>query len=293
MTLQNLEWDTYDISLTDPNYYLGGSLPSLPMQVSPNTIETISMIMEPLTTNALLVKVIDAVTQQPVQDASVQVVGSGYTKTLQTGEGYWQQTNWSGGAGQSDWSDATRFYDGSGLDINNPAGELRLQWNGSQYPSSGILTSSIFDNTAPTNFYHLVMRPSDQPIQTGTDPVRLQVASSLTNTPTTTWNYLGPDGTTNTYYTPNNTTLNSVHNGDRYIRYRIQLFTANTAFTPNVSDSAISFADACTPSGQVYFNDVISGSNTITTSKAGYTTSVLPKTLQAGWQTVTIPLTPN
>lgn len=293
LTLQNMEWDTYDVAITDPRYYLGGSLPSVPMQVSPNSNEILSMIMEPRTTNALLVKIINAVTQQPVQGADVHVSGPGYTKTLQTGEGYWQQTDWSGGAGQTDWSDATRFFDGSNLGINNPAGELKLQWNGSQYAASGVLTSSIFDNTAPTNFYHLVIRPSDQPIQTGADPVRVQIASSLTNTPTTTWNYLGPDGTANTYYTPNNNTLNAVHNGTRYIRYRVQLFTANTAYTPNVSDIAVSFANACTPSGQVYFNDVVTGSNTITTSKTGYSTSLLPKTIQAGWQTVTIPLTPN
>ncbi|OGY88901.1 MAG: hypothetical protein A2677_02690 [Candidatus Komeilibacteria bacterium RIFCSPHIGHO2_01_FULL_52_14] len=293
LSLSDMEWDTYGVSITDSRYYLGGSLPSLPVEVSPNTTEALSMVLEPRTTNALLVKVIDAVSQQPVQDASVKIDGPGYTKTLQTGEGYWQQTNWSGGGGQSDWSDTTRFFESSSVGYDNPAGELKLQWNGSQYAASGSLTSSIFDNGAPTNFYHLVVRPEGQPVQTGTDPVRIQIASSLTNTATTTWTFVGPDGTTNTYYTPNNNTLSSAHNDDRYIRYRIQLFTADTAYTPNVSDTAISFADACTPSGQVYFNDVVTGSNTVTVSKAGYITSVQPATLIAGWQTITISLTPN
>ncbi len=293
LALPNMEWDTYNASITDPLYYLAGSLPSLPMQISPNTTESLSMIAEPKTANALLVSVVDAVTQQPVQGASVQVQGTNYSKTLQTGEGNWQQTDWSGGAGQTDWSDATRYSSGSNEGTTNPAGELKLQQNGGVYASSGYIISSIFDNLAPTNFYHLVVTPEGQPSQTGTDPVRIQIASSKTDTPTTTWNFLGPDGTPGTYYTPSNHTLNPIHNGDRYIRYRIDLRTSNTAYTPNVSDIAISFADACTPSGQVYFNDVVTGSNTITVSKTGYTTSVTPKTLKAGWQMLTVKLTPQ
>jgi hypothetical protein len=123
--------------------------------------------------------------------------------------------------------------------------------------------------------------------------VRIQIASSKTNTATTTWDFIGPDGTSNTYYIPSNHTLNTVHNGDRYIRYRIDLRTANINYTPNVSDIAVSFANACTPSGQVYFNDVVTGANTITVSKTGYTTSATPKTIAAEWQALTIKLTPQ
>lgn len=293
LTLTNMEWDTYSASITDPLYYLGGSLPSTPMQLSPNTTESLSMIAEPRTANALLVEVIDAVSQQPIEDVAVRVQSGSYDKTLETGEGHWQQTNWSGGSGQADWIDPTRYYDANTVDTATPAGELKLYWNGSSYSPTGFLVSSIYDNTAPTNFYHLVVRPQGQPAQVGSDPVLIQVASSLTNTPTTTWNFLGPDGTSGTFYTPSNNTLNTVHNGHRYIRYRIALQTANTAYTPNVSDIAISFANACTPSGQAYFNDVVTGSNTITASRTGYTTSITPLTIVAGWQKLTIELTPS
>ncbi len=293
LDLPSMEWDTYNATVTDPQYYLAGSLPQLPMSLSPDSTEVLSMVAEPKTTNALLVLAVDAVTQQPIQGADVKIDGPSYSKTLQTGEGNWQQTDWSGGGGQTNWSTANRYDSSSTIGTSNPVGELKLQQNGATYAASGTLTSSIFDNTAPTNFYHLVMRPEGQPSQTGVDPVRIRIASSQTNTATTTWSYRGPDGTTNTYYKPTDHTLNAIHNGDRYIRYRIDLQTANTAYTPNVSDIAISFANACTPSGQVYFNDVVTGANTITISKSGYITSVTPKTIASGWQTVTIKLTPQ
>ncbi|MDQ6964589.1 MAG: hypothetical protein Q9M13_06675, partial [Mariprofundales bacterium] len=282
LVLDNLEWDTYDIALTSANFYLTGSLPSLPMTLAPGSDERLELIVDQKTPVALLVEVLDIGTGLPIEKATVTLTGPGYANTLYTGEGYWQQTDWSGGPGQSDFTDSTRFFEYSmTLDIDNPAGELRLRDQGASYASSGWLVSSTFDNATSTNFYHLTIRPQDQPQQTGTDPVRVQIASNNDNS---TWNFIGPDGTANTYYTPANQTLYEGHNGDRYIRYRVTLQTEDTSFTPNVSDIAISFASECTPSGQAYFNDVGTGEYTITINKDGYKEYTDTLNLQSGWQ---------
>jgi len=289
--ISSMEWDTYQLTLTDPGFYLAGSLPSIPVELQPGTDQTMTLIVEPRTTNALLVEVEDATTQLPIAQANVTLTGPGYDKQLTTGEGHWQQTDWSGGSGQVYATDPTRFLTTDGnADIDNPVGELRLRdLSGGTYPPSTTIESSTFDNTTTTNYYALIATPQDQPIEAGTDPIRIQIAS---NSDDATWLFLGPDGTSNTYYTPNDRTLNSAHSADQYIRYRVQLLTDSSTTTPNLSDIALSFASECIPSGQTYFNDIFTGEYTIIVDKTGYESYNNTIDLVSGWQKTTIQLTP-
>ena len=145
-----------------------------------------------------------------------------------TGRGYLEQTDWSGNG------------DGN-IDTNSPAGELKLKKVLGHYVLFGILTSSIFDTGTSSNFNNIVWTPTDQPPQTGVDSVKFQLATSPDNTATTTWQYLGPDGTSGTYYTISNNNINSLHNGDRYFRYKVFLSTEADNKTPNVASIAVTY----------------------------------------------------
>lgn len=127
-------------------------------------------------------------------------------------------------------------YNSSRAASNKPF--LAVTWtptNGSGYYNSGHLESSTRDNIVASN-YGAISWSADVPTETGADALRFQVA---TNNDNATWDYIGPDGTVNSYYTTSGTQLHSSHNNNQYIRYKAYLQTADGGFTPTVYDVAI------------------------------------------------------
>ncbi len=181
------------------------------------------------------------------------------------------QTDWSGGTGQLLSTDETAYYADDGrISTNSPEGTLVLSQSLGLYESAGTLESSAFDTGSPSNFYQINWEPTNQPVETGPDSVRFQVATADEATTTTVWNFLGPDGTGGTYYTLADQNIASIHNGHRYFRYKVFLSTADQSVTPTVSDISFGFTSNCVPPGQVLFNSVGLGTHTITVTKSGY-----------------------
>lgn len=266
LTLSSMEWDTYGLTFTDSAYDLSGSMPLAPLGLTPNTTQNLQLTTRTKNPRSLLVAVKDSATQLPVTDASVRLEKESYGQTLITGRGFLSQTDWSGGGGQESLADPTKYWSSSGVDTTTE-GEIRLASTLGTYEASGELVSSTFDTGSSSNFYNILWQPQTQPPETGPDAIRFQFASNNDNA---TWNFLGPDGTPNTYYTLADTTLNAVHNGNRYFRYRAVLQTADTTVSPIISDIAATFTSSCTPAGQVFFDNLTPGSYTLTVSKTGY-----------------------
>lgn len=290
-TIYNLEWDTYALSVANSTYDLVGSIPLLPIALNPDTIQDLKLVVAVKDPKTLLVTVRDSATQLPLPDVAVRLNMAGYDVTRATGNGYITQTDWSGGSGQTDFVDHTQYLSSDGnIETANPAGELRLKYIFSEYAPSGTLTSSTLDTGSSSNFHQIIWQPTDQPVQSGADSVKFQIA---TNNDNTTWNYLGPDGTAGTFYTLSNGTINSVNNGNRYLRYKIFLSTADTAFTPNIADISITFTSSCVPPGQVYFSGLTSGTYTLTATKSGYQVySDTAVDISPAWQQKDVVLTP-
>lgn len=284
-TLSNVEWDTYSISPSGTTYDIWGTNPIGPVSVLPGSTQTISVITEPRNANTLLVGVKDSGTSLPIADATVAITRSGNTYTGQTGQGFVRQTDWSGGAGQTNYTVQNQFTSSTGVNYSSTPGQIRLQTG----LSSGELTSSIIDMGTSTDFNQILWNPTDQPVQTGTTSVRMQVAVSDSNTATTTWNYVGPDGTSATYFTVTNKDINAAQTG-RYIRYKAYLSTNNVSYTPNVADISITFTASCVPPGQVVFDGLTAGSYSYTISKTGYSTATGSFTVSSGWQTSSVSL---
>ncbi|GEM_PF-434254 len=137
----------------------------------------------------------------------------------------------------------------------------------------------------------LVIQPPPAPSPNiNTDIIRkFQIA---TNNDNSTWNFIGPDGTANTYYSGDTNVLFSGHSGNRYLRYKVFMQTLNENYTPKVDDISIEFSSDCTPGGQAYFSGLLSGTYTLTVSKTGYQTSVNSINMSPSWQNKTITLTP-
>ena len=269
----NLEWDTYHLNLATTTYDLAGAIPMLPLKLNPGVTQNLSLIFRSHTANSLLVKVKDAGTGLPLSDATVHLYNGGFDDSKQTDLGYMRQTDWSGGNGQTNFIDETKYFiDDNNLVNNSPAGDLKLKKVGSYYLVSGGLESSTYDLGGSVTLRNLMYEPTSQPVQVSANPIIFQLAA--TNTPNALiWNYLGPDGATTTYYSSTNTVIYSGLAGNRYLRYKVFLSTANNNYTPQLSEMNITYTNNCVPPGQVFFSSLSSGTYTMDVSHAGYATN--------------------
>lgn len=271
--LNNIEWDTYDLDLQGTSYDLAGSVPMLPLKLNPGSSQSLALILAPHTANSLLIKAKDAGTGLPLSDATVHLVGNGFDDSLQTDLGYVRQTDWSGGSGQVNFIDDTKYFSNDG-NINNTSfpGDLKLKKNGNFYAAGGNLESSTFDLGSSVTLRNLIFEPLSQPAQTGGAPILFQLAA--TNTPNAaSWDFLGPDGTQSTYYSATSSIIFSGLAGNRYLRYRVFLSTVDNHYTPQLSEVSITFTNSCIPPGQVFFGGLSSGTYNLDISRSGYSTN--------------------
>ena len=272
-TFSNVEWDKYHFAVTGITYDIAGSIPMLPIDMTPGLTQNATMIMANKNGNSLLVQVKDAGTGLPLSDATVRLYDSpSYDETKTTGVGYLRQTDWSGGSGQANYTNLTKYFDDSGtIDRNSPVGDLKLKKVGGDYLTSGWLESSAFDFGGAVNFNNITFLPNSQPAQAGANPITFQIATANTTSPSQ-WNYLGPDNSSSTYYTATNTIINATHNGDQYLRYKVYLNTVDEDYTPTLSEVAFTYTNSCSPPGQAYFGNVPSATYDLDISRTGYTT---------------------
>lgn len=265
-TVGSLEWDTYNLNITDSAYDLLGINPEFPTSLLPGEIKDIEMILAPKSPNSLIVNVKDGITGLPLSGVLATLSNNfGFSESNNTGRGFVGQNDWSGGGGQDDFIDIDKFFESNQIDYS--AGNLKLAFSGSDYLSTGSLVSSSFDLGSPSNFYELNWTPESQPIDVGDDSVKFQLAVNNDNE---TWNFTGPDGTDQTFYTLTNRSLSNAYNGNQYFRYKVFLETASTTFTPSVSNIAVTFASDCVSPGQTRFSGLADGSYTILLEKSGY-----------------------
>jgi len=297
LTLPALEWDTYSLSLGEPGEVIAGSIPLFPLTINPGSTQNEILVLKQSNPNALMVTVTDAATGLPLSDADVTLSGGSDDAVLTTNRGFITQSDWSGGAGQTQVGDLSRYASANAIDDGSlgatPAGEVTLLGALGTYASDGFLESSIFDTgSASSTFYTIGWLPQDQATSTGAGSVRFQIASG-NDVATTTWDYLGPDGTADTYYSTANTNVSSAHTNHRYVRYKLFLHTDDTSVSPRIADVSVTFSSDCVPYGQVLFQGLGGGVHTITVNRNGYQ-SYQNDTISTGlsWQELTVPLSP-
>ena len=101
------------------------------------------------------------------------------------------------------------------MDVSTP-GIVQLTKTGAVYTTAtGTLESSTFDTgTGVTNYTILSWQPTSQSAST---TLEFQVAANNDNA---TWNYVGPDGTANTYFTTPGQDMGSVLDNSEFFRYK-------------------------------------------------------------------------
>lgn len=145
----------------------------------------------------------------------------------------WQQSDWTGGSGQSEWSDiASYFSDDGNLETNSSTtvGVVLKEMATSTYAMSGSLISSAFDSGAQS-FFCVIVWEEEMPGGCSTCQItfQLQTAPDSGGSPGTwspTWS--GPsgeeDGNEDDFYASSTGALiHFSHNTDQWVRYKAQL----------------------------------------------------------------------
>lgn len=280
--LSSAEWDEYTFSASGTAYDLVGTIPMMPIDLSPEQNQEVFLILTPHTDNSLLVNVRDSGASLPLSDASVRLYKIGYDSTVLTGMGYTRQTDWSGGSGQNFYTDETSYFSDSGsVENNSPAGDLELSWVGGYYLSSGWLESSTIDLGAEVDYRNIIWEPLNQPANTS---LKFQIAASNSSTPSA-WEFTGPDNSSSTFYTATNTLIYSGHDNNRYLRYKVFLETWDNSETPRLSEVSFTYTNQCNPPGQSFFSGLSEGLYTLEVSRDGYESSSDPIDIDGNLQT--------
>jgi hypothetical protein len=107
------------------------------------------------------------------------------------------------------------------------------------YSETGSLTSPVLDTVSTANFNTISWNLTSQP---PTTEIKFQIA---TNNDNSTWDFKGPDGTSNTYYEdpigPSGLQIHADHNRDRYFKYKAYFSTTQWNITPTLKDVTITY----------------------------------------------------
>jgi hypothetical protein len=281
VTFDQIEWDTYRLN------YLGlsdliGTNPLTPLLINPGSMVDFRFVLSPAQPNSLLVTVKDSLTGQPIRNASVSLSKPGFSKTLVTGHSFVSQTDWSN----------NQYSSQDGIDTDSDPGTIKMLQVEGVYNTSTpawLISQTLDFGSASSSFYRLIWNPDTQPPQTGNESVKFQVAA---NNDQLNWNFVGPDGTANSFYTSADSSLGVQFNNNRYIRYKVILSTADENFTPQIDDVSFEFSGPCVPVGQVLFNNLSLGDYLLEVSASGYAVSTTSVTVTGPWQQKEILLSP-
>ncbi len=279
--LADLAWDTYTLAFGGTGFDLAGTIPLDPVILPPNTAQPFAFILAPAADPSLLVTVKDAMTGAGIPQAQVGLVNGGTSFTLTTDHAFISQSDWSGGAYAAQ---------NGGIDASSPGVITLLANASSSYPTSTLdwLESNTFDvGGASSTFNALSWVPISQPAGTF---VEFQVAADNDNA---TWNFVGPDGTSATYFTASPAVLPASLAGNRYFRYKVFMETGSPSLTPSVSGVTLDFAANCVPPAQALFTNLPQATYSLSVAASGYAQATGTVAVGAGEQSTTILMTPN
>lgn len=258
-----LPWDSYSITTTA--YDLIGTIPDVPISLLPGSSQNTKLILGPNTARSLIVAA--KYQNSPIANATVTITGpNGFSDNKTTGVGSISQTDWSQGPGIEAFGNGNGYSSASGIDPYTSPGNISLSRNGNQYVSSGYLDSSTIDVGENARYIVWSWNPISQPAST---TLRIQIATTASSTGQV-WNFVGPDGTANTYFNESNVTIPVDHDNERYMRYRVYLDTNDQNVSPILSYMSFVYTNVCTPPGQVYEGGLATGQYTVHIDAAGF-----------------------
>jgi len=112
-----------------------------------------------------------------------------------------------------------------------------LVYNYHAYKSNGTYLSPIND-TGGNAYFGTIDYDADVPDNTS---IRLQLRTGNTTNALNASQFVGPDGTKDSYYTSTGQQIASIHNGSRFVQYKVYLDTSNFRSTPIFKGATIEY----------------------------------------------------
>ncbi|MEI6169264.1 MAG: PKD domain-containing protein [bacterium] len=142
-------------------------------------------------------------------------------------------SNWTGYAQTIPWTCAAQF--------QHPVMEQyhgRLYVGGVGSGNSVYVSAAASSGNLVSSSMNMLMQNAamtwDSVTPAGTT-VRFQLRTAKTSGALSAKPFIGPDGTSGTYYQTSGTALHSVHNGDTWVQYKVYMTSTDPKFTPYVS----------------------------------------------------------
>ena len=253
-----LEFDSYFLKINDPRYVLGSSLPYLenPFNVQPNMTYSYVLTLKNNNPKNLLVSVFDE-EENLIEGATINLFkGNDLVATQKTGEEIYTEDDWSLG----------RYSSLSpGIDPETFSGEVRLKDFGGFYSTSTewLISQEIDFGTSSINYKKFSWSGN---LPEGTS-IKFQLASNNDNS---TWNFVGPDGTSNTYFETQEFEIPSFIQNKRFLKYKVYMQTNNPSTSPSLDKIKIIFNSSCFSLGETLFQNLNPGKYLLEVIKEGY-----------------------
>jgi len=252
--LSNLEWDEYAFEILKQGNVLAGALQMLPFRLLPDKTETINLIVAASSPNYILVQVLDEY-NNPIDFATVTLIGANYNKTLITGVDEIFENNWI-----NNYSEKT-----DNIDLS--FGDIRLKNYDGIYPTGTeeyLISNTIDLGTSTDSKILKIEWNSSVPENTS---LKIQIAVNNDNL---SWNFVGPDGTSQTYFTISPSESLEFTSNKRFFRYKVYLTTYDENVTPRLNNIKIKYKNLCLSKNYVLFDSLQAGSYNLIVEKSGY-----------------------
>jgi len=255
--LSNLEWDEYIFEILEQSFILAGALQPLPFRLLPDKTETVNLIVNTSSPNYLLVQVLDE-NNEPLDFATVTLIGTNYNKSLITEVSEILENNWI-----NNYSEKTNNIELSFEDI-------RLKNYDGIYPTGTeeyLISKTIDLGTSIDSKILKIEWNADIPENT---ILKIQIAANNDNS---TWNFVGPDGTSQSYFTISPSENLEFTTNKRFIRYKVYLTTYDENSTPKLKNIKFKYKNLCLSKNYVLFDNLKAGSYNLIVEKTGYTST--------------------
>jgi type II secretory pathway pseudopilin PulG len=253
VTASDLRWDYYTMLLAGTSRNIAGIIPPSSLNVLPNTNALVTIVLSgSYSANSLLANIKDANTNSAISGATVELVGVG-TKT--TGQGTWAQTDWSGGSGQVEFSDATMYSsETGGINVTSNPGHVTLSLSSSADvvaesfstdDAKDPSTTAVWDTGAgeirlPQSAGVYEASAVAQTLQLSTPAGKIvDVNLSVTGNANgqTVRYYVSADGTSFEEVTPE--VLHTFVSSGDALRFRIEMETTDSSVTPIINEISL------------------------------------------------------
>jgi len=281
VSISNLEWDSYALTLNDAAKNIVGTIPQDPTIINPSSSAAFRFVLAPASNPSLLATVVSAATGAVIPGAAVTASKSGFSQTLTAGHAFVTDTTWAAGlyGAQS-----------GGLDASSAPGRVTLSRNASgTYATSTndwLISNTIDLGGSSSTLYGISWNLVSQPNQTS---LKFQIAANNDNA---TWNFVGPDGSAGSFFATSSSSLPAALSGNRYLSYKAYFNTQSKTVTPELDDVTIEFSANCVPPAQAFFAAMPQGSYTVSASANGYSQGSTTASIGSGAATAVVSLVP-